>query len=146
MIADGKGVIRGNLQSQVGSASSLPGALVEDGALVTRGDGGWGFALVHKNNFAGFGNGVAVEGKTAMGYQVLHDVLGFRSPPSLRADGGGIGFAIGQAVTQVSLAVALDLPRCLRSGKTAHENPSPFPQTNSPRPHGTSESALRSLR
>src|ERR1017187_3903112 len=53
---------------------------------------------IDENDFAGFGGGVAVDGETAMGYQVLDHFV---------RSGGGVGFAIGQAVPQISLPVAL---------------------------------------
>ena len=54
---------------------------------------------IDENDFAGFGDGGAVDGKTAMGYQVLDH--GFRG-------GGGVRFAIGQAVTQIGLSMPLE--------------------------------------
>ena len=74
------------------------GELVEDGAVVA-GGGGWDFTPVYKNDFAGFGGGVAVDGKTAMSCQMLDH--GFRG-------GGGVRFAIGQAVTQIGLSMPLE--------------------------------------
>jgi len=116
----------------------LRGELAEDGAMVAGGgSGGWDFAAVHENDFAGFEDGVAVDGETAMGYQMLDDGFG---------GGGGIGFAIGQPVAQISLAMPLDLSRCLLSGRTARENPWPSPRSIRPKLRHTSESALRSPR
>src|ERR1035441_10272399 len=57
------------------------------------------FPAIDENDFARFGDGVAVDGETAMGYQVADHGFGCR---------GGIGFTIGQAVTQIGLAMPLE--------------------------------------
>jgi len=54
--------------------------------------------VIDENDFAGFGGGAAVDGKTTMAHQVLDTASAAR---------GGISFAIGQAVTQISLPMPL---------------------------------------
>jgi hypothetical protein len=79
---------------------------------------------IDENNFAGFGGGVVVDGETAMGYQVLDDGFG---------GSGGIGFAIGQPVTQIGLPMPLEKrPARILGRSDAPFLPSPMAFPNLP--------------
>jgi hypothetical protein len=75
----------------------LCGESAEDGTVAAGGGGGrWAFTAVDENDLAGFGDGVAVNGKTAMDYQMVDDGFGCS---------GGVRFALGQPVAQMSRAM-----------------------------------------